>query len=133
MLKIHKETDYALIAMHYFSESKEFVPLSRLIHDTKMPQRFLARITARLTAAGILLSKEGRTGGYKLLKTLDSISLYEFLKIFEGGLHIVSCESPSHECICDTVCKHKEFFGEKLREKIISQFEVLTLADVFSK
>lgn len=130
MFRIHKDTDYALISLNYFSKQDDYTPLSDLIKETGMPQRFLARIASHLTAAGILESKEGRTGGYKLAKNLKDITLFEFLSIFENGLPILKCEDESYHCDCESVCTHKKFFSHRLKKMIITDLERINLEEV---
>lgn len=133
MFRIHKETDYALIALYHIASKDDYIPLSDIISKTKMPQRFLARITAKLTRRKILISKEGRTGGYKLAKNLSQITLYEFLRIFENDLHVLRCERKTYKCSCREYCSHKTFFSQELRNAFIKQLQNITLNDVFKK
>lgn len=133
MFSISKQTGYALITVASLEKETDFVALSILAEKTKMPLRFLARIAAELTHHGILLSKEGKSGGYKLLKKLDDISLYDFLKIFEKDLSLTCCEEASHTCECEPYCPHKDFFTNKLAKLLYKQLKNYSLAEVFEK
>jgi len=131
MFRIHKETDYALIALYYISQADGFLALSDIVERTQMPQRFLARIAAKLTKHKLLVSKEGRTGGYKLSKSLNDISLYNFLRIFEDDLHVVGCEKDNVTCKCKDVCQHKTFFSGELRNTFIEHLKNTSLKEVY--
>ena len=133
MFNINKQTDYALVTIANLRGTKGFIPLSHLIEQTKMPRRFLARITADLVREGILISKEGKTGGYKLAKQPHEITLYDFLQIFEGDLKLVGCADSRHKCSCAESCYHNEFFKSSFSNVIIGQLKKWTLADVFQE
>ena len=133
MFSIHKQTDYALLTIWRLIDRKTYVPLSELVKETGMPQRFLARITADLVRNNILKSKEGRSGGYLLAKSLNEISLYELLVLFEGDLEFVNCNSKDNNCVCSDKCGHKSFFCDKLKNILKGQLEEIMLDEVFEQ
>lgn len=53
--------------------------------------KYLEAVIAMLNRSGILESKMGKNGGYRLAKTLDQCSIGEILRAAEGGLSPVSC------------------------------------------
>ena len=131
MFHINKQTDYALVTIAYLRDKKGYIPLSDLISETNMPQRFLARIMAELVRHKILESKEGKTGGYKLIRDPKNISLYGFLKIFDEDLNMVGCADPTYKCSCSSFCHHKRFFKENLTSLLTDQLKRWTVADAF--
>jgi Rrf2 family protein len=132
MFSIHKESDYALITVSSLRNRDDFVSITELVSETKMPRRFLARITADLVRHRILVSREGRMGGYKLAKKLKDINLYDFLSIFEKNISVVRCVEKGYICNCKDSCKHHSFFADKLSRIIASQLKKWTLEDVFN-
>jgi len=131
MFSLHKKTDYALTAIFYLSkETDRYMPLWYLIDKTHMPQRFLARITADLVRASILESKEGRSGGYKLLKDLKNITLFDFLELFEDEVQFMDCQKPGYKCEREGRCKHRIFFRKRLAQLLSNELKKITLADV---
>ena len=132
MFNINKQTDYALVTVANLRDQKELVPLSYLVKKTHMPPRFLARITAELVKNKILLSKEGKTGGYKLAKQPKDINLFDFLKIFENDFNVISCHVEKGLCQCRVSCHHKNFFQNNLSAIFVNQLKKITLEDVFN-
>ena len=132
MFSINKQSDYALITIYHLKDEENFVPLSYLIEKTHMPKRFLARITADLVRNGILLSKEGKSGGYKLAKNPDRMPLYDFLKIFEDDLSIVSCSDNGVTCECNHSCHHQKFFKKTLTGRLADELKSWTVEDTFA-
>ena len=130
MLNISAQSDYGILMISYLLKKKEFVPLSELIENTKLPSRYMARIAATLTKNGVLESREGKIGGYKLSKKASNINLYDFLKIFEGDLTLVKCQKDGYDCPLDEVCKHNTFLKKtlsKILEKELQSYKLLSL------
>lgn len=133
MLNITKQSDYAMLFVSYLNGKKErYVPLSELIKETNMPQRFLARIAAELVKQNIVVSKEGKVGGYKLSDKAHSTSLYDFLKIFEGDLSFVKCSKLDYKCPWEYMCKHKSFLRHTLHELVAQELKDWKLRDIFN-
>ncbi|MFA5136363.1 MAG: Rrf2 family transcriptional regulator [Patescibacteria group bacterium] len=131
MLKISKQSDYALIIISQLYHTDAYTPLSVLISKTKLPKRFLARIAADLVNRKILLSREGRVGGYKLAPSISSTTLYEFFSIFEKNLNFVRCMEHSYICKFKSICKHKDGVRTKLNNIVINQLKKIKLAELF--
>lgn len=130
MFFISRQTDYALLTLALLKGEKNFVSVSELISKTQMPQKYLARITAELVNAGILASKEGRNGGYKLRADLKKVSLYSFLRIFEQDIELLGCGKRGGNCTYEKICTHRSFFRNKLYGAIIAKLKEWSLSDI---
>jgi len=132
MLTLSKQSDYALIIISQLKGNNDFVPLSQLVDNTDLPQRFLARIAATLVSNKLLISREGRVGGYKLSPKINSINLFEFFSIFEKQLGFMDCMmGRSSKCKYDKVCKHRHGVRTKLNDVVVSQMKKTRLMDLF--
>lgn len=127
MLTISNQSDYGFLFLTYLQGKSEFVPLSELIENTKMPRRFLARISALLAKHGIVQSKEGKIGGYKLMRDLKTLSLYDYLKIFEKDVAMVKCVHDDFDCPYDEICRHRDMLSHKLQDVVVKQLKKITL------
>ncbi len=127
MLKLSKQSDYALIILSELSREKKQLSLSDLISRTHLPKRFLARIASILTNNDILKSKEGKEGGYTITSKAFRISLYEFLQLFETHLDFIHCSAT--ECAFETVCKHKKKIQTKLSKIVIGRLKQVQLKE----
>ena len=132
MLTLSKQSDYALIILSQLIGKEEYIPLSELVKHTNLPQRFLARIAARLVSEKLLLSREGRIGGYKLTSHVEKINFYDFLRIFEKRLDFLNCLEPhADKCRFEKVCKHRKGVRTKLNEIVMGQLKQTRLLDIF--
>ena len=131
MLTLSKQSDYGLIIISQLKGKNDFVPLSELISNTNLPQRFLARIAALLVNNKLLISREGRVGGYKLASGVQKISVYEYLKIFEKQISFLSCIHSKTRCRYEKVCKHKHGVHTKLNQIVLQQMKNVKLMELF--
>lgn len=132
MLTLSKQSDYALIIISQLKGKSDFIPLSQLVDHTDLPQRFLARIAATLVSHKLLISREGRVGGYKLSPKIEEMNLYDFFLIFEKQLGFLDCMMrPSAKCKYEKVCKHRHGVRTKLNDVVVSQMKKTHLMDLF--
>ena len=129
MFNLPKQADYGLITLSLLIKEDKQMPLSSLIKITKLPQGFLARIAATLVHSGLLKSKEGRVGGYVITKKINSITLFDYLKIFSGEVNFCSCKTGS--CEYESICQHKNFLQKRLNLLVSSQLKKIKLLELF--
>jgi Rrf2 family protein len=131
MLKLSKKSDYGLLIISKLLHTDEYVSLSKLVEHTKLPLRFLARISAVLARHGVLASREGRVGGYKLGKQFSTMNAFDFLSIFENNLNMTGCQDPNGKCKFEHICKHKDSVRHKLHAVILRDLKKVPLSELF--
>ena len=130
MLKLKKETEYALLALGSIRQSKERISLTNIIDDLDLPRRFLARILAKMTATKILASVEGRNGGYTTGENYGKYSVFEFLRLFDEDLDVIYCQNK--KCKYEKKCSHRSFFSRKIIGKFEQTLTQFKLEDIFT-
>jgi Rrf2 family protein len=86
-VRISAKTEYACIAMLELAaryESGEMVRIGDIAREHAIPPRFLVQILLHLKSAGLLSSTRGASGGYRLLRPPEEISLGEIVEVVEG-------------------------------------------------
>ena len=131
MFAISNKTDYGLLLLSQLAKKDTFVPMSQLTANTNLPERFIARIASDMVRYGILQSREGKVGGYRLARKLNQITLTEFFSLFEEKTDPVKCLKPEYECKFDGLCTHKTFFRSKLGDILKTELSKWTVADLF--
>jgi Rrf2 family protein len=132
-MRVSAKTDYALRAAVELAAAPAGTPVKgeRLATSQSIPLRFLENILLQLRHAGIIESRRGADGGYKLARPADEITLADVIRAIDGPLAGVSGQRP------ETL----DFKGrsEPLREvwvavraSLRSVLEQVTLADVAS-
>jgi len=132
MLAITKQSDYGLILISFVYKKNNLVRLSDLIKKTKLPQRFLARIAAELVKNGLLISKEGKNGGYLVSPKIKTISLYDYLLIFENDIVVIRCVDENSDCKFEKICNHKDFIKKRLNIVLTKELKKIKLLKLIS-
>src|SRR3954454_21040594 len=99
---LSQKAKYALRALMVLANSKTGVPVR--VHDIadaeKLAHKFLEAILLELRKHGILESRRGRGGGYRLARPSDSISFGEVIRIIDGPLAPLPCASLTQFRLC---------------------------------
>lgn len=132
MFTIGSQADYGLIILSSLMKKNTYVSLTRVVKETDLPQRFLARIAGKLATRGLLASLEGRGGGYKVTDKVKKMTLYSYLTIFEKNLNVCKCCKPAYQCHFQPVCQHGRYFQNTLTNILSDQLKKIKLVQVFS-
>ena len=103
-MKLSVRGEYALRALIVLGLNYEqpVVPIQTIARLQNIPRKFLEQILNELRACGILESRRGVAGGYRLRRPPDKINLAEVIRYVEGPLAPVSCVSERfyERCTC---------------------------------
>lgn len=72
-------------------EGEGYISLADVAERQKESLKYLETSAAQLSAAGLIASARGKSGGYKLTKPAENYSVAEILLAGEGSLAPVSC------------------------------------------
>ena len=134
-MKLSLKGEYALravfvLALHY---DQPLVRIQTISNEQNIPKRFLEQILNDLKSAGVVESRRGVAGGYRLAQRPDRISLATVIRHIEGALAPVSCVSERfyEKCSCpdETRCAIRSVMKE-VREAVVRVVEKTTLADL---
>ena len=94
-----------------------------------LPPQFLSKVLQRLAEIGIVSSRRGRKGGFRLGKAADEISLLDVVEVFEGKLEKMECVFGLASCLDGTACAlHCEW--NDIKTRLRNLLERTTLIDV---
>src|SRR5882757_6462571 len=134
-MKLSLRGEYALRALLVLGQNygEEVVRIQTISDQQNIPKRFLEQILNDLKSAGVVESKRGVAGGYRLSKTPDRISLALVIRHIEGPLAPVSCVSEKFyaRCSCpdETKCGIRSIMKE-VREAIVKILEGVSVAEL---
>jgi Rrf2 family protein len=134
-MKLSVRGEYALRALVVLGLSYDnyVVSIQTISSRQNVPKRFLEQILNDLKSAGILESKRGVSGGYRLKMPPDQITLAEVIRYIEGPLAPVSCVSERfyEKCSCpdEKNCAIRSVMKE-VREAIVKVLENVTVAQL---
>ena len=112
-MQISRKADYALRAVAFVSQLKkgELASIGRIARARGIPREFLAKILKELTRAGILVSFQGVTGGYRLSRSPKEVTFLDVIEAMEGPVAVNLCVDGSHcDCTREKGCEIRPFF-----------------------
>lgn len=117
-LRISAQVDYAIRALADMASSgdAELIAAETVAERQDLPVRFLLAIMNDLRRAGILESRRGAHGGYRLARPPSDISLAQVIAAVDPPMH----ERPLHDV------------WAAVRGRIGEMLEAITIADVIA-
>lgn len=125
-----KKTDYALHALMIMSRNKNFeYSASELAEIENVSASYLAKVMQKLSKYKIVSSSEGKTGGYKLNRKAEDISVAEIVEILEEKDNVFDCVDEVHGCTIRDRCKIHAVFKEAYQE-MLKKLSKTSIADI---
>ena len=105
-MNLTKKSSYGLIAALELADSSEDSPQSAasIAEQYSLPVSFIEKILHELRHAGIVSSKQGRTGGYYLSRSPEIISVRDVLEALGESLDLVGCLTSESHCNLTDCC-----------------------------
>ena len=134
-MKLSLRGEYALRALLVLGLNYDdsVVRIQTISDQQNIPKRFLEQILNDLKSAGLVQSKRGVAGGYRLARRPEEISLAAVVRHIEGALAPVSCVSERfyEKCSCpdESRCAIRSAMKE-VRDAVVKVAERVTIADL---
>ena len=136
-MKLSVRSEYALRALlvlaRDYQEDDSVVRIQEVSDRQNIPKRFLEQILNDLKSAGIVESRRGVAGGYRLRRPPERVTLAEIVRHIEGPLAPVSCVSEKfyEKCTCpdESRCAIRSVMKET-RDAIVAIMDRVTLAEL---
>src|SRR6266498_3795917 len=137
-MKLSTRGEYALRALLVLglNYGPHVVRIQTISSEQNIPKRFLEQILNDLKSAGVVESKRGIAGGYRLARPPQHITLAAIIRHVEGALAPVSCVSERfyEKCSCpdEARCAIRSVMKE-VRDAVVNILEKLTVADLCAR
>lgn len=111
-MEITKAADYGLRAMYRLGQApmNTSALIGDIANEMKIPAQFLHKVMPRLVKAGLVRSRRGARGGYRLAKPPTDISLLEIVQAIDGPIFINRCLFDHEDCTMDDYCPIRPVF-----------------------
>ena len=129
-MKISVKIDYACRVMAELARlhrSGNLAQIEHLARTEAVPANFLAQILGKLRDYGLITSRRGNLGGYKLSRPPEEISLYDIMMAAEGECLGLSGNFQGH-----SGRRLKEVWGE-IRAGLVDKTKSYTLDRLATK
>lgn len=134
-MKLSVRGEYALRALLVLglSYDRDVVRIQTISEQQNIPKRFLEQILTDLKSLGVVESRRGASGGYRLARPPEFVTLAAVIRHIEGPLAPVSCVSERfyEKCSCpdESKCAIRSVMKE-VREAIVKILEHVTVAQM---
>ncbi|MDH4143308.1 MAG: Rrf2 family transcriptional regulator [Chloroflexota bacterium] len=130
-LQLTRRGDYAVRAMLALSESdvEPWLSATRISAAMTIPERFLPRVLRELARAGLIEARTGRTGGYRLARPANEITVMDVIAAVEPEDDDRRCVLRGLPCGADGRCAVHATFAEA-RTAMQGRLSATTLADL---
>jgi Rrf2 family protein len=129
---------YALRACVFLAEKQQesdgWVLSPDVAEGEDIPRKFLEAILVELRDHGIVESRRGRYGGYRLASPADRIAASDVIRIVDGPLALAPCASktqfgPCSDCLDVRLCALQPML-RKARDAVASVLDGYTLSQM---
>ena len=131
---IRRKTDYALRCLAILAEAPagSLVSVHYLAETEEIPEDLLHKIMQSLGRAKLVRATRGRTGGFRLARSPERITVIKVLDVLQGPFAWSRCFLSTDRCIRQDVC----WLRKKLvaiQEELMGFFRGVTIADLVSQ
>ena len=132
---LSKKVKYALKAVMYMARHYDDrrIIVSEISREEYIPHKFLEKILLQLKQKGILVSKIGRQGGYRLSRSPDKITIGEIVRLLEGKVAPIPCVSRAayercFDCEDEKTCEIRRVM-QLVRDAMVNILDNTSLLD----
>ncbi|MBU0596015.1 Rrf2 family transcriptional regulator [Candidatus Bipolaricaulota bacterium] len=130
-MQLTKKSSYGLIAILELAGTSQEAPISAaaIADRYSLSGSFVEKILHRLRQADLVVSHQGRSGGYTLARSPAKISLRQVLEALDESLDLVGCLRPGSHCDLTVICPTKGAW-KRLDTRFKDMLESLSLEDL---
>lgn len=123
-LLVTREIDYAMRVIRALDSQEGPAAAAGVAAREQMPPAVTLKILKRLTAAGIVESRRGAAGGYRLRRSPEELTLYDLFRVFGREPLLNRCQAADYRCenypdgdcgTCRELCRIQEILDAELR------------------
>ncbi|MEA2081463.1 MAG: Rrf2 family transcriptional regulator [Elusimicrobiota bacterium] len=122
-----RSTGYAVRAILELAQKRgEFISSRQISKSQRIPYQFLRRILQELIGHELVLSKGGRSGGFKVARNPDLITVVDVMNIFQGEIQLSDCMFRNKPCVHRSNCVLRKRIV-KIDEKVKNEFKNISI------
>ncbi|MEN3185532.1 MAG: Rrf2 family transcriptional regulator [Atribacterota bacterium] len=115
------------LALSY--EERKLLYIKEIAEREGISEKYLTQIVIPLKAKGLITSRRGSGGGYRLSRHPSQITVREVMEALEGNILPVDCLEGNTRCERASFCVARKVW-QRVGRKIIEALEEFTLEDL---
>ncbi len=129
-MRLYKSSEYAIRCLVAMAQGGEDLYSVKYLSDSlEIPYKFLGRLMNRLGTAGIVQGVQGKGGGFRIIRPMESIRMADIVEVVEGMDSYERCILGFDRCDEENPCPMHEFWtGHK--DGILDMLNTVTLAQM---
>ena len=133
MIRLSKSTDYALMALADLAllPGRDTLSARRVAESHNLPPELAAKVLQGLKKSGIVETRQGIHGGYRLARPPEAIRITEVIESIEGPLALVECMLDDSTCNLTSTCSVRTPLT-RVHEQVLATLSALTLAQIIA-
>ncbi len=126
-MELTRRADYAIRAVIYMARlaEGERASTSEIASEQHIPLPFLAKIISQLAVAGVVDAMRGASGGVRLARSPDEISMLDVIEVIEGPLALNHCLCTSNGCSLKPTCPMYEVWAD-VQRRVVRRLKATT-------
>ena len=131
MIRLNRLTDYAVVVLMRMADAPgEVLTAPQLANRSAVPLPTVAKLLKILARDGIVVSHRGASGGYRLSRAPEDVSVAEIIRALEGPISLTSCvDGATGNCDVESLCPMRGNW-DKVNAAIRDALESVTLAEM---
>lgn len=130
-MQLTKKASYGLILMLELARlpADESLSAAVVAERCSLPSPFVEKILHRLRTAGLVESRQGRAGGYRLSMAPEQLSVRRVLGALGEPIDLVPCLGEEPRCNLVSICPTKKAWA-RINAKLSDLLESLSVGDL---
>ena len=135
MIRFSRMADYGVLLLgHFAAHDQELTSATELAETYHMPRSVVANLLKEFCKAGLLESRRGLHGGYRLARPASEITLLDVLSVIDGPVQLIDCavldlSGTSGQCGYEDVCPSRSPM-RAVNRRIIDLLEGISLSEL---
>ena len=133
MIRFSKMADYGVLLLGHFTQHEAALASAAELSETyHLPQTVVANLLKAFREAGLLRSRRGLHGGYRLDRSPAEISLLDVLRAIEGPVQLIDCAVDSAgvgNCDYEDVCPSRSPM-QAVNQRIVDLLDGISLDEL---
>jgi Rrf2 family nitric oxide-sensitive transcriptional repressor len=123
-------TDFAVRVLLYLQVAPDGkASIGEISTGHRVSQNHMDKVVQRLSKAGIVETSRGRSGGVRLARDPEDITVGDVVRAMENDMAVVECLGAARYCRVAGVCGAREVFARAV-EAYLAELDSATLADI---
>jgi FeS assembly SUF system regulator len=128
MIRLTKMADYGIVVLSQFARSEDTLYSARsLAEATHLPLPTVSKLLKQLVQKSLLESHRGVSGGYRLARQAQRISVADIVEALDGPVALTECQTG--ECGIEANCQVRHHWT-KLNRTVYQALAGLSLSEL---